>query len=196
MVYARLAADADQFLTLAKFRRCGCCGRGSSRPAALAKTACLSQPIRVRMLTQRDAYVNMLRATMATFSAGLGGANAIAVLRAYAGFGVTRSFARRAARNTQLCGWKNPTSPSFRSSRRRSGHRNIEKQLCESHGRCFRRSKRPADPSPRSSEPDPAQSGHDTKPRARPILPNARNVLTAPSEFPNLHEAEIAVLDR
>ena len=33
-----------------------------------------------RMLTQRDPDVNMLRATVATFSAGLGGANSVNVL--------------------------------------------------------------------------------------------------------------------
>jgi methylmalonyl-CoA mutase len=54
------------------------------------------------MLTQRDAYVNMLRATMATFSAGLGGANAITVSPHTLAVGLPDPFARRAARNTQL----------------------------------------------------------------------------------------------
>ena len=54
------------------------------------------------MLTQRDAYVNMLRATMATFSAGLGGANAITVLPHTLALGLPDAFARRVARNTQL----------------------------------------------------------------------------------------------
>ena len=55
-----------------------------------------------RMLTQRDAYVNMLRATMAVFSAGLGGANAVTVLPHTLALGLPDAFARRAARNTQL----------------------------------------------------------------------------------------------
>ena len=55
-----------------------------------------------RMLTQRDAFVNMLRATMATFSAGLGGANAITVLPHTLALGLPDPFARRVARNTQL----------------------------------------------------------------------------------------------
>src|SRR5207247_6789762 len=55
-----------------------------------------------RMLTQRDPYVNMLRATMATFSAGLGGANSITVLPHTLALGLPDPFARRAARNTQL----------------------------------------------------------------------------------------------
>src|SRR5436305_4535053 len=54
------------------------------------------------MLTQRDPYVNMLRATMATFSAGLGGADAITVLPYTLALGLPDPFARRVARNTQL----------------------------------------------------------------------------------------------
>src|SRR3974390_239833 len=54
------------------------------------------------MLTQRDPYVNMLRATMATFSAGLGGANSITVLPHTLALGLPDPFARRVARNTQL----------------------------------------------------------------------------------------------
>src|SRR5260221_10151050 len=55
-----------------------------------------------RMLTQRDPYVNMLRATMATFSAGLGGVNAVTVLPHTLALGLPDAFARRAARNSQL----------------------------------------------------------------------------------------------
>src|SRR5437764_10196282 len=55
-----------------------------------------------RMLRQRDPYVSMLRATIATFSAGLGGANAISVLPHTLALGLPDPFARRVARNTQL----------------------------------------------------------------------------------------------
>src|SRR5260370_49186 len=44
----------------------------------------------------------MLRATMATFSAGLAGANAITVLPHTLALGLPDAFARRVARNTQL----------------------------------------------------------------------------------------------
>ena len=99
-----------------------------------------------RMLTQRDPYVNMLRATMATFSAGLGGANAITVLPHTLALGLPDAFARRVARNTQLvlleesnlakvsdpaAGSGGIESPDAGSSARR-------------RGRCFRKSRRPA----------------------------------------------------
>ena len=44
----------------------------------------------------------MLRATIATFSAGLGGANSVNVLPHTLALGLPDPFARRVARNTQL----------------------------------------------------------------------------------------------
>jgi methylmalonyl-CoA mutase len=55
-----------------------------------------------RMMTRRDPFVNMLRATVAVVAAGLGGADAIAVVAHTAAIGLPDSFARRVARNTQL----------------------------------------------------------------------------------------------
>ncbi len=103
MIYARLAADADQFLTIAKFRALRllwarieeACGL---KPAPLFIAADTAW----RMLTQRDPYVNMLRATMATFAAGVAGANSINVLPHTLAIGLPDPFARRIARNTQL----------------------------------------------------------------------------------------------
>jgi methylmalonyl-CoA mutase len=54
------------------------------------------------MMTRRDPWVNMLRTTIAAFSAGIGGADAIAVLPFTAALGLPDRFARRIARNTQL----------------------------------------------------------------------------------------------
>jgi methylmalonyl-CoA mutase len=54
------------------------------------------------MMTRRDPYVNMLRATIAVVGAGLGGADAITVLPFTLALGLPDRFARRIARNTQL----------------------------------------------------------------------------------------------
>ena len=103
MVYARLSADADQFLTLAKFRALRLLWARVEQACGLTpKPLFIAADTAWRMLTQRDPYVNMLRATMATFSAGLGGANAITVLPHTLALGLPDPFARRAARNTQL----------------------------------------------------------------------------------------------
>jgi methylmalonyl-CoA mutase len=103
MIYFRLAADADQFLTTAKFRALralwarveAACGL-EPRPAFVATQTAW------RMMTKRDPFVNMLRSTMAVVAAGLGGADAITVLPHTAAIGLPDRFARRIARNTQL----------------------------------------------------------------------------------------------
>jgi methylmalonyl-CoA mutase len=103
MIYARMSADADQFLTMAKFRALRklwarveqACGLDPAPLFIAADTAW-------RMLTRRDTDVGMLRATMATFAAGLGGANSITVLPHTLALGLPDAFARRIARNTQL----------------------------------------------------------------------------------------------
>lgn len=65
------------------------------------------EPVRVhaetawRMATRRDAGVNMLRATMATFTAGIAGADSVCVLPHTLTLGLPDAFARRIARNTQ-----------------------------------------------------------------------------------------------
>jgi methylmalonyl-CoA mutase len=98
-----LVADADEFLTVAKFR-------ALRRLWARVEQACGldPRPIRLhaetawRMMTRRDPWVNLLRTTVAAFSAGIGGADAITVLPFKAALGQPDGFARRIARNTQL----------------------------------------------------------------------------------------------
>lgn len=103
MIYFRLAADADQFLTIAKFRALrklwarieDACGVSPKPAYVCAETAW-------RMMTKRDPNVNMLRTTIAVFAAGVGGANAITALPFSTALGLPDRFARRIARNTQL----------------------------------------------------------------------------------------------
>ena len=103
MIAFILAADADQFLTVAKFRALRMLWARVEQACGLAaKPAFVSAETAWRMLTQRDPYVNMLRATIATFSAGLGGADALSVLPFTAALGLPDRLARRIARNTQL----------------------------------------------------------------------------------------------
>ena len=103
MIFFRLAADADQFLTLAKFRalrKLWACVEEAS--GLTPKPAFISAETAWRMMTKRDPHVNMLRTTMAVFAAGLGGADAISVLPFTAALGLPDPFARRIARNTQI----------------------------------------------------------------------------------------------
>jgi methylmalonyl-CoA mutase len=103
LLFFRLSADADQFLTIAKFRSLRKLWARIERACGLA-----AQPIFVsaetawRMMTQRDPHTNILRATIAVFSAAAGGADAITVLPFTAARELPDEFARRTARNTQL----------------------------------------------------------------------------------------------
>ncbi len=102
-IEARLAADADQFLTMAKFRALRLLWARVEEACGLApKPLFVAAETAWRMLTRRDSDVNMLRATIATFAAGLGGANAVSVLPHSLAVGLPDAFARRIARNTQL----------------------------------------------------------------------------------------------
>jgi methylmalonyl-CoA mutase len=102
-IYFRLAADADQFLTVSKFRAArklwarieAACGLTPKPVVIAAETAW-------RMMTRRDSYVNVLRTTVAVAAAGFGGADAITVLPHTAPLGLPNALARRIARNTQL----------------------------------------------------------------------------------------------
>jgi methylmalonyl-CoA mutase len=133
MIYARLSADADQFLTMAKFRALRLlwarieqsCGLTPEPLFVVGETAW-------RMLTQRDPDVNMLRATIAAFSAGLGGANSVSVLPHTLALGLPDAFARRIARNTQLVLLEESNLDKVSDPAAGSGGiETLTKQLCE-----------------------------------------------------------------
>lgn len=103
MVYFRLAADADEFLTIAKFRALRKLWARVEQACGLTpKPAYVTAETAWRMMTQRDPNVNLLRMTIAVAAAGLGGADSIAALPHTAALGLPDAFARRIARNTQL----------------------------------------------------------------------------------------------
>lgn len=103
MLFFRLSADADQFLTMAKFRALRKLWARVEISCGLApEPAFVSAETAWRMLSARDPHVNILRATVAVFAAALGGADAITALPFTAARGLANPFARRIARNTQL----------------------------------------------------------------------------------------------
>jgi methylmalonyl-CoA mutase len=102
LIYFRLAADQDQFLTTAKFRAVRklwarvdeACGLEPFPAFVAAETAW-------RMMTRRDPHGNIVRGTIAALAAAVGGADAVTVLPFSAALGLPDAFARRIARNTQ-----------------------------------------------------------------------------------------------
>jgi methylmalonyl-CoA mutase len=103
MIYFRISADADQLLTIAKVRALRKLWARVEESCGLDPApACIAAETAWRMMARRDPYVNMLRTTIAVFSAGLGTADAVTVLPFTAALGLPDRFARRMARNTQL----------------------------------------------------------------------------------------------
>jgi methylmalonyl-CoA mutase len=102
-IYFRLTADADQFLTTAKFRALRkLWARVATASGLPPKPAIVMAETAWRTMTRRDPYANILRATIAVAAAGLGGADAVTVLPHTAALGLSDAFAHRVARNMQL----------------------------------------------------------------------------------------------
>ncbi len=99
----RLTADADQFVTLAKFRALRLAWARVAQASGLTpRPARIHAESAWRVLSARDPYVNVMRGATAAFSAGLGGADSVSVLPFTQAIGLPDSLARRLARNTQL----------------------------------------------------------------------------------------------
>lgn len=102
----RLAATAEQFPTIAKLRAARrlwsrvteVCGSAQGETAQPMAQHAVASPT---MYTRRDPYVNLLRGTLAGFSAGVGGADAVTVAPFDSALGASEPFSRRIARNTQ-----------------------------------------------------------------------------------------------
>lgn len=98
-----LAADADEFLSLAKFRALRLLWARVESACGLApKPIRLHAETSFRMMTRYDPWTNIFRTTTAAFAAAAGGADSLTVLPFTLALGLPDEFARRLARNTQL----------------------------------------------------------------------------------------------
>ena len=196
MIYARLSADADQFLTLAKFRALRLLWARVEESCGLApKPLFIAAETAWRMLTQRDPYVNLLRATVATFSAGLGGANSVCVLPHTLALGLPDAFARRAARNTQLVLLEE--SNLAKVSDPAAGAGGIEaltQELCASAWALFQDIEKAGGAFYALGNNVLQPKVSATRKARQASIAKRREVLTGASEFPNLHEPRASVL--
>ena len=193
----RLVADADQFLTMAKFRALrllwsrveSACGLQPRPVFVAAETAW-------RMLTQRDPYVNLLRATMATFSAGLAGANVVTVLPHTLALGLPDAFARRVARNTQLILLEESNLAKVSDPAAGSGGiESLTRELCEATWSLFQDIEK-AGGAFAALQQGLIQRNVAATRRAREAnIARRKDVLTGASEFPDLHEDAVGVED-
>lgn len=197
-----LVADTDEFLTIAKLRAArllwariqGACGLTPAPMVLHAETAW-------RSLTRRDPWVNLLRGTVATFSAGIGGADGVTVQPFTAALGLADGFARRIARNTQLVLLEEANLWRVADPAAGSGSfEALTQALCEQGWAQMQAVEREAkDGLPgilAALVAGSAQAAleHQRDARARAIA-TRREPITGTSEFPNLKEAAVTVLD-
>lgn len=196
MIYARLSADADQFLTMAKFRALRLLWARVEESCGLTpKPLFIAAETAWRMQTQRDAAVNMLRATMATFSAGLAGANSICVLPHTLALGLPDSGARRIARNTQLVlleesNLAKVTDPAAGAG----GIEALTRELCDAAWLQFQDMEKAGGVFQALGNNLIQPKIAATRNARQSAVAKRRDVLTGASEFPNLHEARASVL--
>jgi methylmalonyl-CoA mutase len=197
MIYARLSADADQFLTMAKFRALRLLWARVEQGCSLApKPLFIAADTAWRMLTRRDPYVNMLRATMATFSAGLAGADSICVLPHTLALGLPDAFARRAARNTQLVLLEESNLAKVADPAAGSGGiETLTLELCEAAWALFQEIEKAGGVFAAVEQNLIQKKVAATRATREANIARRKEVLTGASEFPNLQEAQVAVLD-
>jgi methylmalonyl-CoA mutase len=191
-----LVADADQFLTVAKLR-------ALRRLWARVEQACglEPRPIRLhaetawRMTTRRDPWVNLLRTTVAAFSAGIGGADSITVLPFTAALGLPDAFARRMARNTQLV--LLDEANLWRVADPAAGAGGLEAltdALCEKAWGLFQEIEREGGIL-ESLKGDTLQARIAAiREQRQKAVATRREPITGTSEFPNINEADVTVL--
>ena len=196
MLFFRLSADVDQFLSMAKFRALRklwarievSCGIPPEPAFVSAETAW-------RMMAARDPHVNILRATIAVCAAALGGADAITVLPFTAARGLADPFARRIARNTQLILLEESHLAAVADPAAGSGAvEDLTDQLCGTAWKLFQEIEA-AGGAAAALESGLIQHQVATV-RAERAAAVARrtDALTGVSIFPDLDEAEVAVL--
>jgi methylmalonyl-CoA mutase len=196
-IYFRLAADAEEFLTIAKFRALrtlwgrveDACGLVPAPPFVAAETAW-------RMMTKRDPYVNMLRATIAVVGAGLGSADAITVLPFTLALGLPDRFARRIARNTQLVlleesNLAKVTDPAAGAG----GIEDLTDKLCRAAWATFQEIEAAGGIWAALQQGLVQNKVAAVRAAREAAVARRKDALTGTSDFPNLSEEAVAVLD-
>ena len=197
MIYFRLVADADQFLTVAKFRALRklwarieeACGLAPAPALVAAETAW-------RTMTRRDPYVNMLRATVAVASAGFGGADAITVLPFTSAQGLPDRFARRTARNTQLVLLEESNLAKVADPAAGAGGiEDLTDKLCRAAWTQFQEIERAGGAWATLDQGLIQKKVAAVRAEREKAVARRKDTLTGTSNFPDLAEAAVAVLD-
>ena len=196
LIAFRLAVDADEFLSVAKFRAIRRLWARVEEVCGLEpKPALVSAETAWRMMSRLDPWNNILRGTLGTFSAAIGGADTITVLPFTQALGAPDAFAHRLARDTQLVlqdeshleAVDDPTSGagSFEA---------LTEELCSRAWDDFQNIEAQGGVS-KSLENGTLQGRlAETAGRRAKNIARAREKLIGVNEFPDIHEKELHVL--
>ena len=197
MIFFRLAADADQFLTMAKFRSLRKLWARVEQACGLApRAAFISAETAWRMMTKRDPWVNLLRATMAVFAAGLGGADSVTVLPFTAALGLPDRFARRLARNTQLILLQESNLAKVGDPAAGSGGiEAITDELCRAAWAAFQEIEAAGGIASALERGLLQERVATVRAKREQAVARRRDAITGTSEFPHLAETPVSVAD-
>ena len=195
MIFFRLYADADQFLTIAKLRALRkLWGRVEASCGLKPEPAFVSAETAWRMMAQRDPQVNILRTAIAVCAAALGGADAITVLPFTAARGLPDRFARRIARNTQLILREEAHLDKVADPAAGSGAvEDLTDELCRAAWALFQEIEAAGGAAAVLKSGLIQSKVADTRSKRAAAAARRRDALTGVSIFPNLREAEAVV---
>ena len=192
-----LTADADQFLTIAKLRAARLLWARMQEVSGFeAKPLILHVETAARMMSTPDSHVNMLRTTTAAFAAGIGGADSVTTLPFTHALGLPDGFARRMARNSQSLLLEETRAGRVIDAAAGSGHiEALTHDLAKTAWGIFQ-----------TIEKEGGMMAALGAGKVQSLIANVRTLrdkdiarrkiaLTGVSEFPNLNEAPVHVLD-
>jgi len=192
-----LAADADEFLTIAKLRALRKLWARVEQASGLApQPAYVAAETAWRMMTARDPYVNMLRTTIAVTAAGVGGADAVSALPFTLAIGLSDVFARRAARNMQLILLEE--SNLYRVADPAAGAGGIEHltaEMTQVAWKLLQEIEAVGGAAAAIEQGLLQKKVAETRTARQTAVARRKNALTGASDYPNLSEASVKVLD-
>ncbi len=199
MISFSVAADADIYLTISKIRAARLlwekiiteCGISEKMPMKLSVVTSL------RMMTKRDPWVNILRATTACFGAAIGGADDICVISHDALIGNSSLFARKVARNIQiilqeesnLSKVQDPSAGSFSIE-------SITLDLCRNTWKYIQKIENKGDIFSCINNLNIHKDISEAWAKREKNIAKRKDAITGVSEFPNIYEDEITNIEK
>ncbi len=192
-----VATGPDQFVTIAKHRALRKLWTRVEQASGLTpQPAFISAETAWRMMTRRDPYVNMLRTTMAVVAAGVGGVDAICALPFTLAIGLPDRFARRVARNMQLILLEE--SNLYRVADPAAGSGGIEAltaDIVQVAWKLFQEIEAAGGAAAAIEQGLIQQKIAATRATRQANIARRKDALTGTSDYPNLSEAPVAVLE-